>query len=463
MKAAQALSPSIESIMTASNRDFLIELYQEHLEEASFLYEQRLELFQDPEVAWTDIDDFEQRLEAHIDALVLGGQLALDICRTQATEGDFGELHAALRVFCRQDRKDLVFKAIERIDPDDPESIQAAGDALKHEAPDTWQNEFIRILSESEPKVVAILTEVLGFRRRGGTTELLKMLNGPANSSLPRIVWAIGRLRKVQARDALLQLLFHQDHSVQKAAVLALLWLGEWEAVKYCLRNIGSVDWVVLPLTLGGPASAVDAVLKLARGDNVGPDCLLALGLFGDISAIDGLLEHLGNKDLASTAALALHLITGAPCYEEVLIPEQIEEDELFPDELEDMKKGKYPTRPDGEPYGAIVTRISQDVNFWTEWWSKNKASFKEHIRYRNGRPYSPACLLKNLQSESSPSRIRQLAYEELVIRYAADVPFETDMLVCHQKQALAKFEEWIQTAGARFQEGHWYFAGQGV
>jgi len=49
--------------MATSIRAFNIELYQEHLEEASFLYEQRLGLLNDPELTWKDLDEFEQRLK----------------------------------------------------------------------------------------------------------------------------------------------------------------------------------------------------------------------------------------------------------------------------------------------------------------------------------------------------------------------------------------------------------------
>jgi hypothetical protein len=58
--------------MTQTILDFETELYQEHLEEVSFLYELRLTLFDDPEITWLDISDFEERFEAHIDALVVG-------------------------------------------------------------------------------------------------------------------------------------------------------------------------------------------------------------------------------------------------------------------------------------------------------------------------------------------------------------------------------------------------------
>jgi len=45
---------------------------------------------------------------------------------------------------------------------------------------------------------------------------------------------------------------------------------------------------------------------------------------------------------------------------------------------------------------------------------------------------------------------VRQLAYEELVIRYGIDFPFETDMFVAQQKQALEKYTEWIKANASR-------------
>jgi len=59
--------------MATSPRDFAVRMYDEHLEEASFLYEQRKALLRDPEIPWTRIGDFEERLEAHIDLSLSAG------------------------------------------------------------------------------------------------------------------------------------------------------------------------------------------------------------------------------------------------------------------------------------------------------------------------------------------------------------------------------------------------------
>jgi len=59
----------------------LTDIFEEHLSEASFLYEQRLGLLDDPELTWKEIGDFEERFEAHIDGLVVGEDSALEVCK----------------------------------------------------------------------------------------------------------------------------------------------------------------------------------------------------------------------------------------------------------------------------------------------------------------------------------------------------------------------------------------------
>jgi uncharacterized protein (TIGR02270 family) len=441
--------------------DFETELYQEHLEEASFLYEQRLTLFDDPEVTWEDIHDFEERFEPHIDGLVVGEELALNVCKTQASEGDFGELHAAVRVFCRQNRKDLVIEVLEKLDQEDAESMQAVSDALKHELPESRQDEFVRMLSEGDQKLIPILANVFGFRRVKAGTGLLKALKGSPNKFLATIIWALGRLGEQDACSPLLKYVQHEDNSIRSASALALLRLGEKQMIDEWVQHARTQNWPLIPLGLGGNRSAVNVMLEKAKAGNAETDCVIALGLLGDISAINSLLEHLINAETGESAAMSLQILTGANLYEDVFIPDEIDEDELFEEELKKFKEGQVPSRLDGEPFGITITRISQKPEDWQKWWAENKSHFNPAIRYRNGKPYSLSCLLENLRSEKSPHLVRQMAYEEFVIRYGIDFPFETDMLVSQQKQAIAKYVEWIKTNGSCFREGEWYFSGK--
>jgi uncharacterized protein (TIGR02270 family) len=447
--------------MTQTMSNFETELYQEHLEEASFLYEQRLTLFDDPEITWLDIEDFEERFEAHIDALVVGEEPALNVCKTQAMEGDFGELHAAVRVFCRQNRLDFVQECLEALDSKDTERVQAISDALNHELPAEWKEEFIRILSEGNQSLIPVAAKLIGYRRLSSGKELLQALQQNSSQAVSNIIWSIGRVREQYARTLLFnKYLKHEDESVCSATALALLRICDPQTSEHCLHSVHSWNWPFLPLGLGGSRSTAAVLIESATNNKASADCLIALALLGEISAVDTLLSDLGNADFAESAAMALNLITGAGIYEEVFIPEEIDEDELFEEELEKLKRGES-LYPQGEEPGTTITRISQKPEDWQKWWAENKSRFNPGIRYRNGKPYSPPCLLENLQSEKSPHIVRQMAYEELVIRYGIDFPFETDMLVSQQKQAIEKYAEWIKTNGSHFREGEWYFAGQ--
>jgi hypothetical protein len=188
---------------------------------------------------------------------------------------------------------------------------------------------------------------------------------------------------------------------------------------------------------------------------------LFALGILGDVAAIPVLLAHLPQKELAPAAALGLNVITGAELYEKAFIPEVMDEDELFEDEKDQVNKGQPVLRPDGKPYGENVVRLSQKTEDWQQWWAANKPRFKAGIRYRSGVLFGPGVLVENMAFEKTPRKIRQLAYEELVIRYDADIPFETEMPVKQQQAAVAKWKGWISANEERFTPGEWYLGGQ--
>lgn len=435
------------------------ELYIEYLEEASFLYEQRLGLFDDPEVTWLDIEDFEERFEPFIDGLVIGGSLALEVCKQQAEESDFGELHAAVRVFCRQDRLDLVKDVIGGLNPDDEERIQAVSDALKYELPVSWESEIIRMLSSEENTLNLIAGRVVGFRRLIAGAEVKTALQKNADN-LREYLWTLGRLRDQSACTMIFNYQLHEDGGICASAALALLRMSDQQALVHIQNSVFLGSWTFLPLGLGGSRSAIRPLLEIASAGNSSNNCLISLGLLGDISVIEILIQYLSNEEVAESTAMAINIITGAQLSEEVFIPEEIDEDELFEEELEKLKKGES-LYFSGEEPGTTIVRISQKPEEWQNWWSENSTQFDQSIRYRNGKPYHPSCLLENLKSEKCPNMVRQLAYEELVIRYNIDYCFETDMLVSEQKQVLAKYAEWIEANSQYFIPGRWYFAGQ--
>jgi uncharacterized protein (TIGR02270 family) len=446
--------------MATSNVAFLIGLYEEYLEEASFLYAQRRALLADPEIGWKKLAGFEQRLEADLDGLVVGESLALELCKSRAAEGDFGEFYAALCVFCRLDRRDCVLTSLDQLDPDDPKKAAAAADALKDEMPSAWTRDFVTLLDSGEPKLAPVLARVFAYNRVPCEPQLLSAVRRCAAPALPVVVWAIGRVGTLSATEPLLDYLGSEEEPVRAAAALALARMGEPRAVDSCLDQARSNSWPILPLCLAGGRRALPLLTELT--ENIGgADYLTALGLLGDPISIPLLISRLAASATAASAATALQCLTGAGLSETVFVPDELDEAELFEAEREQIKQGKPLDRGDGRPFGSTVTRLSQNPDDWNRWWRTNSSRFTPGMRYRNGGLFSPGRLIEMLSDERTPHQLRRYCSEELATRYQNDFGLETDMPVNRQVAKLAEASIWSQTGSTHFQEGEWYFAGR--
>jgi uncharacterized protein (TIGR02270 family) len=449
--------------MSLSVVSFNVGLYEEHLEEAAFLYEQRQALLVNPEISWAEIGEFEERLEAHIDALIVGGELALQIVRERMKGGGPGELYAALALFCRYRNATLLAEALRTLDFTDKARVRALEEALKQELPAEWTSFCEHALQRRDQKLAPILAAVCGFRRMPLGNQIHALIANAAPEQVSSsLLHALSRLPTDGALQTLWFWLKHPDPQVRSAALLALLRTDPRNVVPHCLGIVSRESWPCIGLGLGGDRSAVGALRQLVDDGAATADHLLALGLLGDTSVVRTLLNALANEPLAAAAARSLHMITGAPLFEEEFIPDPIRKDELLPHELEAWNTRKeLPARPDGEPFGTKTTRLSVDPVAWDEWLKQHAASFRNDQRYRKGKPCSPLVLLEELAAERSSPLLRQLAYEELAIRYGCHISFEADMLATWQLRALAEMRGWVESQGTPFTPGRWYLAGR--
>lgn len=439
-----------------SPKSFYVGLYLEHLEEASFLYEQRGALLRDDTFCWPDVADFDDRFEAHVDALVVGNDLALDVCRTQASDGDFGQLHAALRVFCRTGRQDLLLSTLGAIDPADADKRRAAGDALVDELPPDWQDALLGLLGGADPLGLAPIARLVGWRRGRAGRALMSAFEKAVLSDPSDIYWAFGRIHEPREADSLLQRgLQHPLDGARQAACLALLRRHHVRTMEQLAASPMEMPWALIPLGLACPASAARRLCDVASQQTLPADGILALGLAGNMACIDVLTTALSVEEQAPAAAMALELITGAGLHEQAFIPDKVDEDELFPGELAQHREGKLP------PRGRTVTRLCQNPSTWREWLRHHASRFESFIRYRHGQPMSCDSLLAAIRARNTPNRMRQWAHDELVIRYGCDVRFESDMRVPSQMRAIDRIADWVQAQKDRFQPGAWYFAGE--
>ena len=452
--------------MATSLQAFRVGLFEEHLDEASFLYSQCRNLRAAIQTSWQTTAGFEQRLELHLDALVVGGELALQVCRRRAVEGDAGELFAAASVFCRHRLAPLLAQTLAdtlaRLDPEQPETLIALGDALKYELPEDWAAFVEQALRRPDARLVPPLATACGYRRIPCEDALCEAL-GKAREQAPlALVEALGRLQSIQAEPALDHLLTLPDDTRRAAALIALMRSGREAPLRRLYLTAQRESWPRLALGLGGDASAAHALMK-ATPSTLPADSLslLALGLLGSPTGLRHLHEKLSDPALAEVAARALNWVTGANLFEGVFVAEAIDEDTLFPREIKAWRQYKQaPKAANGQPFGSTQRKLSTDPVRWRAWFSEHTDRFDARLRYRSGQPCSPTVLVATLAHPDGDPLLRQTTAHELAIRYGCHVPFEVDMPVVHQIKALRGLSAWANSHATSFQPGAWYFAG---
>lgn len=447
-----------------ATRRFNEDLFLEHLEEAAFLYDQRRGMYDDPQVTWLDIGKFEERLAAHLAGLAAGSATALEVCERKAAEGEPGELYAAVCTFCRSGRRELLGAVLKRLDFEDAPKSRALRDAITDEMPDEWGRVLAKTLTRGYDKLTPIVAHYIGYKRldSGGALDELIAGQRPANG-LSELLWAWGRVGDPAGAPQVSAYVEHDAPAVRTNAVMALLRRGDDAVLPTCRARASRGDAAMwLPLAVSGGRSHAALLRDVVLNQAGNPPALIALGVLGDLSAVGVLLDKLTDEDLAPSAAAALQLITGAALREDAFIPEVPEEDELFEDERQVFREtGQAPVRSDGRPFGESVERASQNPDEWRAWVEEHASRFDPSLRYRLGKPFSPAALVDTLVSPACGRQVRSLAAEELVIRYGIDVPFETGMRVNEQKRQINAIARICRSKEASFQPGAWYFAGR--
>jgi hypothetical protein len=434
-------------------REFHLGLYLEHLEDASFLYQQRRALLRDATLPWRELQRFEARLEAHVDALVIGNPLALEACTARITDGDAGELFAIASACCRV-RQTAMFAGLWRtIDPADAAKSAALTTALEWEMPQEWHPFCARAIEHGDVRWLPLLAEVCGRLRIDLGAEIATAVTSRGAALSDGVIVALARLPPNEAgMRVLFACLERRDdpaHARSAAALRALLVLGQRDVLNTCYLTAQTTTWPHLALGIGGPRSASTLLSEQVEAGRGSPDTVLALGLLGDVSTVRCLCRCLTDDGLADAAALALYWICGAPLYEDRFVAEPVVEAELLERELDAWRqRGEAPRRADGQPFGSMIRRLSREPERWDQWLNENAQRFDPGLRYRRGEPYSAAALLRCLLDETTPNALRALTYEELQVRYRCPVAFEADWRVSAQLRALRSLGAWVAQNG---------------
>ncbi|MFK8017516.1 MAG: hypothetical protein AB8G17_18985 [Gammaproteobacteria bacterium] len=406
-------------------------VFEEHLLEAAHLYDRRLTAMHDSSVPWRRLGEIEQRFDAHIDALRAGKAAALTLCTDRAVTAEPGEVHAALRLLCRAKHKETVLELLPLLQLEEEGIADAAARALRQEAPTDWQVDLARVFNDDKSALSGVLASVFGYRRIAAEALLIRKLSTQPETGVASMAWALGRVGSDKSHAVLRPLLESTDDAISEAAAIALLRLGEKEPAEVALLLAPTRAWPAKVLGIAGDGRAVRVLLDVLNSDKATKDCAIALGMLGDLAAVAPLLAKIEDDEIGESVATALNTITGAELSNEVLVPDAIagEEPEL---------------NVDGEPFGSWERFPLRDPAAWRAWLGDNKKGFHRDARWRMGQEHGAAAVLEGLRQPRSPLAVRELSYEELVIRFKLNVPFECNLLARQQLNFLSVIEKWV-------------------
>lgn len=436
-----------------------VSLYEEHLEEGADLLGIRRERLSDIEVGWTELNEIDDRIEAHLDALVVGAALAEHVVASRALDGEADGLGMALRLFCRRQAWSRVEDALASMEPQDAARRRSAVEALAIECPDVWRAHLVaRLDAGRRPLERALAADVLGRRRWAAASELLPLLSS-GDAELVRT--ALGALSRVDGDTGARPEAFLEDADAEVRALATRLLLGarRREGLDACRRRLMTDAWAPALVASVGDRAACDGIAPAlsATLPDVRAAAVEALGLLGRPADVPRLIEVLGDDDLAGHAAWALGILTGAGLATARFVPDAIDPDERFPDEVD---SGTSPEHPEGRPFGEWVEGPSTDPALWRAWWAEHGEHFRPELRYRLGEPAGPAASLRSVATPDAPPSLRRAGVDELRYRYALDVEIELDAPVSAQKMHIARLESRVASVVSRTPPGSYALFG---
>jgi uncharacterized protein (TIGR02270 family) len=412
----------------------MMDVLEEHLNEATFLWSQWERALVSPLYDLADTAECEERLLAHVDGLVVGGEAAVGELLLPGLETDEQErISAAAVALLAGGGKHELAETLAILDAG--QEVQRAGVSRALALSERQDLEAVllkRLAAEDQALQVAAF-QVLAFRGTVPQETRTQWLSQETVEPVLAALRAPGPFPREVAQSVLPQLLGDARPGVREAAIVAGVVSGARAAWKTCRKAAeegGPGRRLALAiLALGGDERDTEWLVGLLRQGIERADVLWALGFTGHALAADACLECMGGEDAASAlAGEAFSAITGLKLEGEFRKPPKEEADALIPLEEEDLDADLVPG-----PEASLVIPVREAVE---RWWQKAQKNFERGTRYLRGNKLEAGGLLAALGRE--PMRRRPMLALELAIRSRGAHVFQTRAFTRRQRAELS-------------------------
>jgi uncharacterized protein (TIGR02270 family) len=388
------------------------DIYEEHLNEAAWLWGNWEQALDSAVYALGDVVvGPEERLLAHLDGLVLGGQPVAQKLLLPALVGeDLGGIAAAAWALVQAEDADHQDVVIGALSSAEPPAQTAIGRAL-HLAARADVSRLVPLFNTGAPLVRAIVLDVLGTREPGWVREHID----PAMRSgqPPLVAAALRAVRNLHEPELLgyVELVSKSDDIEVRLesmrAGLAFAVKTAWNECRTFAGGLGEPCRLSLGLLATSPDPSDRAFVRGRVQDaDVGMHALWALGFAGDADSADVLVQAMADEKKSRVAGEAFAAITGLSIAGEMAKLGKTQ----GPDAEEVADEDSPPAvRPEDFLPEPQVEKVKK-------WWDKERRRFVPGTRYVGGQPRSPATLRTAFLTAGSWRR------EVLLIELAASV-----------------------------------------
>ena len=304
--------------MTSAQRPILWDIYEEHLDEAAFLWGQ----WERAMVAANQtLDDViagpEERLLAHLDGLVLGGRRVAEKLLIPALgDEDEGKVFAGTWALVQAEDADHLDLIVQRLPKAEPPAFAALARALELSTRRDLPARLGKLWETSDARVQGALLDILAPRDpawAGLRLESCLAASAPAlqAAALRALRWRMDPA----AGQYVYQALGAQDGAVRQEAIATGYAMRMPAVLDACRREAPTTeDSCRLPLALlalGGVPADRQLVLSRLAVAEAQRHAIWALGFLGDVETADMLVAMLDDEAKARVAGESLSTITG--------------------------------------------------------------------------------------------------------------------------------------------------------
>lgn len=356
----------------------ILDIVEEHFEELDFLWEQRENVIFAPDWTLEELEELEDRADAHLDGLRLAEGHSLDLARPALAGEDAGAATAAALTVMTFGSDEPEAELLMALAAGTPEVREGIGTGLRHSDIRRVLPRIQELSQHAETPVRAAAAEILAFHRQPPPPDIAHLVDGSEPSARARLYAALRRFGGPWTAEPLVQALDGEDPALQRAALETSAYVGLPGLAELCRHAVGR---------LTDPPAAAAAFLGVIGGEQdlpllrrsldnpaIAPSALVGLGALGTISAIPALLEAMRDADLRVAAGAAFTRITGA---------EEIDATEPLPP----------PEGLDEEESEFAEAQPAPDPDKARDWWEREKGRFAAEGRWQVGLEVSGAAL----------------------------------------------------------------------